>query len=262
MSGNGLQKKSYLFGTMHVFCESQASMSSELKSIIENSEGVYLEMNFDENTYDFQLNYSYYLKNGKTLSKYYSEKEYLKLEKSFNTKYVGKKLHDYEDYKPDMIISFVVSRLYNCHYLISYNEIISRVAKRKNIKIYGFDSMLNQVEDDEVAIKESAKFLYSLLTEPTFQDSVRTKYKEVTKHYLNQDITSLNKFLITNNSSITSLVQDEINEKWASKMIQISKETSALFTFSADKLAGEYGLINLLRKEGYTVVPLTKKQKR
>ena len=46
------------------------------------------------------------------------------------------------------------------------------------------------------------------------------------------------------------------NENWAVKMPDVMKEKSTFFAVGAAHLLGKEGLINLLRKAGYSVKPL------
>ncbi|MDP9229165.1 MAG: TraB/GumN family protein, partial [Bacteroidota bacterium] len=47
ISGNGLHKPSYLFGTIHMLCADDALLSDSLKNIIRRSDQVYLEVDMD-----------------------------------------------------------------------------------------------------------------------------------------------------------------------------------------------------------------------
>src|SRR5437773_2649774 len=47
ISGNGLQKSSYLFGTMHIVCSEDAMLSDSLRSVIHNFDAIYFEMDMD-----------------------------------------------------------------------------------------------------------------------------------------------------------------------------------------------------------------------
>src|SRR5262245_35233404 len=47
ISGNGLQKPSYLFGTIHMLCKDDAVLSDSLKSVIRNVKDVYFEVDLD-----------------------------------------------------------------------------------------------------------------------------------------------------------------------------------------------------------------------
>src|SRR5215210_657601 len=47
ISGKGLEKPSYLFGTMHMICADDISLSDSLKKAIQGADNVYLELDMD-----------------------------------------------------------------------------------------------------------------------------------------------------------------------------------------------------------------------
>ena len=47
ISGNGLEKPSYLFGTIHMICADDAVLSKNMKKAIKNADEVYLEVDLD-----------------------------------------------------------------------------------------------------------------------------------------------------------------------------------------------------------------------
>src|SRR5258708_34300939 len=50
ISGKGLSKPSYLFGTMHVLCADDAALSDSLKAVIAHCDEVYFEINLSDMT--------------------------------------------------------------------------------------------------------------------------------------------------------------------------------------------------------------------
>src|SRR5450631_4115284 len=48
VSGRGLKKPSYLFGTMHVLCADEAALSKDLKAAIASCDEVYFEIKLDD----------------------------------------------------------------------------------------------------------------------------------------------------------------------------------------------------------------------
>src|ERR1043166_1090379 len=48
ITGNGLTKPSYLFGTIHMLCEDDAVFSDSLKKVISRCDDVYLEVNIND----------------------------------------------------------------------------------------------------------------------------------------------------------------------------------------------------------------------
>ena len=52
------------------------------------------------------------------------------------------------------------------------------------------------------------------------------------------------------------ILLNDRNKKWVKELKEIMKKESVFVAVGAGHLTGEYGLINLLKKEGYTVEPL------
>src|SRR5687768_7192516 len=48
ISGNGLEKPSYLYGTIHMICAEDARLSKNMKKAIRDADEVYLEVNLDD----------------------------------------------------------------------------------------------------------------------------------------------------------------------------------------------------------------------
>ena len=55
------------------------------------------------------------------------------------------------------------------------------------------------------------------------------------------------------------LLLNDRNKKWVKELNDIMKNESVFVAVGAGHLTGEYGLISLLKKEGYTVEPLLNK---
>ncbi|HEX7847484.1 MAG TPA: TraB/GumN family protein, partial [Chitinophagaceae bacterium] len=47
ISGNGLSQPSYLFGAIHMICNDDAVLSSNMKKIIQQADAVYFEVDMD-----------------------------------------------------------------------------------------------------------------------------------------------------------------------------------------------------------------------
>src|ERR1043165_6794377 len=86
ISGNGLDKPSYLFGTIHMLCQEDAVLGDSLKKAIHNCDNVYLEVQMD-NVLEMigmlgQLN----MKDDTTLADLLSKEDYNKEKKYFEDK--------------------------------------------------------------------------------------------------------------------------------------------------------------------------------
>ena len=86
ISGNGLKNPSYLFGTMHVECKEDIIITQSVKNAIQNSQVIFLEINYSEpvNTYKSMLNSFNY--KGKNIETYFTKSEIRKLDKLIQKK--------------------------------------------------------------------------------------------------------------------------------------------------------------------------------
>jgi hypothetical protein len=62
-------------------------------------------------------------------------------------------------------------------------------------------------------------------------------------------------------SSYTDLLVNDRNENWIPMIIDFAMKKPSFFAVGAGHLGGPKGVINLLRKEGYSLVPLSAEPK-
>jgi uncharacterized protein len=261
ISSDSLGKKSYLYGTVHSICEKSVRMTPIFKNIISSSEEVYLEINFDEDLNEFKSQYDTFIKNGKSLSSYYTDEQYARLEKIFNRnlKARGINLGQFKNYKPNEILPMIIPDPKICTKWTSYEEQISKVAKRKKIVIRGietFEEHNSLEEESDSSIAKNAKYFFELVVGEIGRDSIRNDYYRMIDMYKFEDIDALYSFSSKDDPSHSAKVLDFRNKIWIPKIKKISATKSVLYAVGAAHLAGENGVINLLRKEGYTVKPV------
>src|SRR5688572_19081218 len=80
ISGNGLSRSSYLFGTMHVLCADDATVSDSLKLAIKYCDRIYFELDMD-NMAELMGAVKYLRMNdGQKLSELLTKEEYARVE--------------------------------------------------------------------------------------------------------------------------------------------------------------------------------------
>ncbi|HLO45108.1 MAG TPA: TraB/GumN family protein [Leadbetterella sp.] len=262
ISGNGLEKPSYLYGTVHQICYSNLLVKPQLEKIIKSSEKVYLEIVFDEELNNFKSHYDLYLKNGKTLRSYYTTDQYQILEQKFNKKMAYKKvqLSYYSNFKPSEILRFIIPNTMPCPKWTSYEKEISKIAKKNKISTGGLETYEehNSFEtESDSTIKANAERLYTLITNKQTLTDYTNEFIRLTNLYQEGKINELYENSISEGTKKENeLVLDFRNKLWIPRISQYSQKGQMLYAFGAAHLAGENGVINLLRKEGFTVTPV------
>jgi len=262
ISGNGLEKPSYLYGTIHQICYSNLLVSPKLEKIIKTSNNVFLEIVFDEELNDFKSHYDSYLKNGKTLRSYYTAEQYQLLEQMFNKKMASKnvKLSFYSNFKPSEILGFIIPNAFQCQKWTSYEAEISKISKKNKVRVLGLESYEehNSYESEtDSTIKANAEKLYDLITKADTKKDYIGEFSKLKGLYFEGKIDELYRE-VTGEKSIreNTLLLDFRNKLWIPRISKYYQKGQMLYAFGAAHLAGENGVINLLRKEGFTVTPV------
>jgi uncharacterized protein YbaP (TraB family) len=92
------------------------------------------------------------------------------------------------------------------------------------------------------------------------EDYSQNEFQTMISTYLSEDIFALDQ---TMNSSgmmadYRSILLDERNKSWIPQIEEAMKSKPVFVAVGAGHLAGEYGVINLLKNAGYTVEPIKK----
>ena len=261
VSGNGLKQPSYLFGTMHLMCAADTRLSETLKTVIKESDEIYFEIDMDN--FMEMLGAMKYLKmNGnKKLQDFLTAEEYQKV-KDYFTKNPGiMTLEMMQYFKPYFISSMISEKAMACANDGGMEQSIMEESKQYKKEIKGLETVAFQasVFDSipyELQAKELVKYLDSA-------DQNIENTKELIAVYKSQDLKKIQE-LTEKEEGSTSQFMDLLlynrNADWVQKINNIIPARKVLFAVGAAHLPGEKGLINLLKKKGYTLKPMDNRQ--
>ena len=100
ISGNGLTKPSYLYGTIHMLCKDDAVLSDSLIWAIENTDRVYLEIDLDNLFELFGALRQMKMRNDTTLKDLLTTEEYEQVKEFIESKNTLLPFSVLETYKP------------------------------------------------------------------------------------------------------------------------------------------------------------------
>ena len=133
ISGNGLQKPSYLFGTIHAICPENLNISRAVKAKLEQTQRLSLEVDMDAPNFMVELQQAALLPGDSTLSGSFSEADYKLLSEYFNQT-LKIDLKQLDRMKPFMLHSMLLSQLTDCK-AVSYEQSLMEIAQQR-IAIY------------------------------------------------------------------------------------------------------------------------------
>ncbi len=258
ISGKGITTPSYVFGTMHILCADDANLSPNLKQIIAGCNQVYFEIDMD-NMQELMGAMKYLRMNdGAKISDLLTPEEYERVKNYFDRNKTPLPFSMMNRFKPYFITSLIGEQMMSCAETKGMEAQIMKELKPYNKDIKGLETTEFQASIfDSIPYQKQAKDLVSYI------DSV-DHYKGLTadmvKVYLQQDLDKLDKLMqqsdVGMNEYMDLMLYDR-NRRWVAQMPEIMNDPGGtLFAVGAGHLPGEEGVLNLLKKAGYTVRPL------
>ena len=276
ITGNGLTKPSYLYGTMHVSDKIAFHLTDSFFIALKSADVIALESNPEhwiENDFgnpDKSGNYSY------NESSYYNNRLFSYSEKDFYSDVSAVFVPDDEVY----LSAYGDDSWLVNGYLYRYNDregdyaeetyldlFIFQCGKKLNKKIAALEKeqevlkllqeAYNEPEDNEK--EEEADFIEKKRIRQAFEDEDESVYEMIDEAYRDGDLERLDslEILVTPSSRYHQYFIVDRNKNMVRRMDSIMQQGKIIFTgIGAAHLPGNQGAINLLREMGYTVRPV------
>jgi len=263
ISGNGIEKPSYLFGTIHMLCKEEAFLSTNFVNAIKNADRVYFELDMD-NLFDMLgAMTKMKMNNDTTLADLLSPEDYKRIKEYFESKKSMLPFSVLETYKPLIASSLIMESAMNCDQQVAMEQLIMEEAKKYSKKIEGLETTAYQMSIfDSIPYKVQVQELLKMINTGDDQDKGNEEYNELMDAYREQDLEKLGR-LITQSEDGMMLYEDILlnnrNRNWVTKLKTLLPGKPLVIAVGAGHLPGNKGVINLLRKEGFTVTPVENK---
>jgi uncharacterized protein len=262
VTGKDLKGPSYLFGTIHLLCKDELVLSKELRGIIDTVDKIYFEINMDNMMSEaFSLMFKMNMKDGKTLKTLLSAEDYALVKKHFEKESSMLPFEAIEKMKPLFVQSILAKGQMECDGMDGMEMKIMEANKKNKEKkkpIEGLETAGYQMSIfDSIPYEDQAKDLVKSIKTTDTTESLGG----LIKVYKRQNLDEIAKMMSeSDKDAITSkyanLLLYKRNNNWIPVIEKAAKERRNLFAVGAAHLAGKGGVIDLLRKAGYTVRPL------
>lgn len=256
VSGNGLIQKSYIFGTIHMIKKQDFFMTDAMQSKLKECRSFVTEIDMNiPIMQQLELAKKMYLPETKTLRDYVTPVEYANFS-NFVVDSLGMKKSKLEKYirlKPFYFSSIIAKHI--AGKIKSYERELYKIAKNKGIPSDGLESLDFQLSlVDNTPIEEQAK---SLIVDIQSYKKTEQQLNDMVEAYKQQDLNKLYNFVIQDTNSNSEFNENFIfkrNQKWIPLIEEKIKAQSCFIAVGAAHLAGEQGILQLLRMQGYTIV--------
>lgn len=255
ISGNGLEKPSYLFGTMHAVCD--VNFDNDVKKALDETNQLYLEIDIDDPNLQSEMISGMIMKDGTTISSLISEEDSKTLD-TFLKKNIGMSLKIVDKFKPFIINSMFIPKLLDCPIQSVEAELMS-ISTAQNEEVFGLETIEEQLSIfDKIPYKIQVEELVRTAKDNLIKDKI--EMKEMMEVYNDEDIEKMLKMISDSDNRMMAdfneVILNERNANWIPTITKVALEKPTFFAVGSGHLAGENGVIKLLRREGFQVEPI------
>ena len=273
ISGNDLEKPSYIIGTHHLANVGFVEKINGVKEALTETEQVYGELKWDVMANPDSLKAMQermMLPEGQTLKTILTPEQYKRLD-AFMTAKMGAgmsnpmveaqmgKLTPMALVTQFQVLLFLMNHMGEFDPSSTFDQYFQAQAQKNNLPCGGLETMSFQAQVlyGSTPMERQVEQLMCLIDNEQFNVQM---LEEMTKAFYAQDLDALKKAMdMKLGTSCDSTPEEEAalidnrNADWLSKMPAIMKQAPTFFAVGAGHLPGEKGVLQLLRNAGYTV---------
>ncbi len=252
ITGDGLKKPSYLYGTIHIQDKRVFSFDETVLENFERCDAYAMEVITDE--IDENSIQKVFLMKRNTLKKLLDEVSYKKLKTIVEEKF-HIPISAYENTKP----MFVTSQLIQYYEQKDMSEALDiyflNMARQQNKLVFGLEKVSEQLNAvHKISLKDQC-MLIDVIKDP---EEIEKKYDELLEAYLKPDFKKILK--LTTEKSLPHNFNDvfliQRNRRMARRIENYIKKNSTFNALGAGHLVGKGGVINLLAERGFDIRPI------
>ncbi len=251
ISGNGLQQPSYIYGTMHLMCPGDFAVSNKTRKVFAMAGKLVLEINmFDPNEL---MVLQQKMMSDTPQSVRLSPERYAWLD-SLLQKQAGVPLKPFDNFRLSVLAALMAQKAFGCDSTRSYEEEFKKMADSQQIPLAGLETMEEEADYFNKAFTDDY-----VLQQLSFFDDMKKETVQSVQYYKAEDVEAMYKMMTTDKSMDEQSrywLLEVRNANWVQRMPAIMQAGSTFFAVGAGHLAGDKGVIRLLRAGGYTVKPV------
>jgi len=252
IEGNGLTEASYLFGTIHLMCEDDFLIKDKVKKALESTENLTLEVNFADPKEMAWMQENMF--SDEKLSEQLSEEQSKKLDQ-YLKKHLNVSLSTYDNFSLMTLYSLALTQSIECQSNKMWEMELIAIAKQSEKAIFGLETLQEQMEFFDHGYSDE-----ELLEQIFIMDEYTDVFEQMVEYYKAEDVENLYSVMDDDkymDDETTYWLLEKRNKNWQSKIPKMLDNGSHFFAVGAAHLVGEYGMIQLLREQGYTVTAVS-----
>ncbi len=252
IEGKELKKPSYIYGTIHAICKDDFFLTDAVNKAQTETEQTVLELDMDDPQLMMKMQQNSVNAGMKNIADEFTD-EQKEIANTFFKANFGADLSQLGIVKPFALMSMVVQKSFPCTDLESYEMTFVKNAQDREVEVLGLETVEFQTSIfDNEPMSAQIKLLITSIAE--FEDG-KEDFTKMVESYKKQDLQAL-KQIMTDSPEYADFEDVLINNRnadWIAKIGTFAKDKPTFFGVGALHLPGEKGVIELLKKEGYTV---------
>ncbi|CAH0194503.1 MULTISPECIES: TraB/GumN family protein [unclassified Pedobacter] len=258
ISGNGLKKPSYLFGTHHLIGAKFVDTMKVLQEKFKSTDAVVGEIVMDSTTQTKMA--PFLVMKNNTLDSLLTKSEYKEVKDYFKSKQPGFELKQLNNFKPAMVA--IMMMLFESPDMLKdigegMDDSFQKYAKKNGKSLYGLETAEYQgalLFDSDLQKQKNA-----LLKSIREVDKSKQKMEELKTYYITQDMDKLTELFKNQDEEskefMTELLKNR-NKRWLDQLPALMQKQSLFIAVGAGHLLGAEGLIKGLQVKGYILKPV------
>lgn len=252
VTGKDLKAPSYIFGTIHILCEDDVLMTEAMKSAFNASENIVFEIDMSDPSAMNQAASLMMAPEGIDYKGKLSEEAYNKMDELL-TNSIGVGMQMGRIMKPIGLLSVAYKGLVSCEESTGMEEEFQKMMEGTDKSTGGLETIAFQMGIfDDIPVDEQIGWIEEMLGD---QEKGKEEFSKMVDAYKAQDVAGLYDLFKASpeyEKYEKTLLIDR-NKSWIPQMTEMMAEKPTFFAVGAGHLGSKNGVINLLRKAGYTV---------
>lgn len=249
---------SYLFGTIHLIPNQDFEITPRLKNSLMKTEVLMTEVDLTRMDAMLGMAAQTHLPKGETLKEMIDSIDYALLD-TFLLNNLGVSMALYNNQKP-MVLMMTVMNVFVGGQPASYDLALTLMATQAGKKVIGLETIEEQMAIlDQISHKEMMQSIVEMVSDI---EKAREDFNAMVIAYKKENLEKLDELLkiYETGGGDNEKLLDERNVKWIPLIETAMEEHTTFIAVGAGHLAGEKGLVHLLRQKGYTVKPVMNSQ--
>jgi uncharacterized protein YbaP (TraB family) len=256
ISGKGLAKPSYLYGTIHLACPEQLVVPKSVQERFAKTQQLFLELDMDDPTMLPATVQGAVMDKGTTLKTLLNPQDYATAQQYFQQN-LGVSIDQVGTIKPFVLVALLYPSFLGCQQPGSWEGMLTKLAQTRQMEILGLESVQEQLAIfDRIPLREQVAMLMEVINDP---HKAKQQVQELLAAYRNQDMPVIHQMVIQSTQTETkyeTILLTERNRRWIPKIAKAAQTKSTFFAVGAGHLGGRNGVVAILRQAGYVVKPI------